>query len=73
MYIIKFITIHYKPSALGNIIHSILNYKLLRPVSNLLLPKEHKQAKRANSRKKKRKVSKALKNELFTIYFSIIS
>ena len=40
MCIIK--TIRYKLSALGNIIHSIFNYKLMRPVSNLRLPKEQK-------------------------------
>ena len=69
---IKFNTIHQKLTALGNIFHSILNYKLMRPVSNLLLPEEHKQAKTANSRKKMRKVSKAIKNKLFTKYFSVI-
>ena len=45
MYIIKFKTIRYKLTASGNINHSVLNYKLMRPVSNLLLPKEHKQEK----------------------------
>ena len=40
MFIINFKTIHYELSASGNIIHSIVNYKLMRPVSNLRLPKE---------------------------------
>ena len=43
MFIIKFKTIRYKLTASGNIIHSILNYKPVRPVSNLRLPKEQKQ------------------------------
>ena len=38
--IITFKTFHYKLTALGNIVHSILNYKLMRPVSILRLPKE---------------------------------
>ena len=33
--IINFQTIRYKLTALGNIIHSIINYKLMRPVSDL--------------------------------------
>ena len=33
--IINFKTIRYKLTALGNIIHSILNYRLMRPVSVL--------------------------------------
>ena len=33
-------TIRYKPTALGKIIHSIANYKLMRSVSILWLPKE---------------------------------
>ena len=52
MYIINFKTIRYELTASGNTIHSILNYKLMRPISNLGLPKEQKQAKTANSRKK---------------------
>ena len=52
MYIINFKTICYKLNASGKIIHSILNYKLKRPVSNLRLPKEQKPAKTANLRKK---------------------
>ena len=44
MYIINFKTIRYKLSALGNTIHSIFNYKLLRPVCKLRLPKEKKTA-----------------------------
>ena len=42
MYIINFKTIRYKLSASGNIIHSVFNYKFMRPVSNLRLPKEQK-------------------------------
>ena len=49
MYIINFKTKGYEPTASGNIIISILNYKL---VSNLRLPKEQKHAKTAISRKK---------------------
>ena len=52
MYIINFKTIRYELTPLGNIIHSILNYKFMRLVSNLGLRKEQKQAKTANSRKK---------------------
>ena len=51
MYIINFKTIRYELTASGNISHSILNYKLMRNVSNLGLPKKQKQAKTANSRK----------------------
>ena len=40
MYILNFKTIRYKLSAPGNINHSIFNYKLMRPVSNLRQPKE---------------------------------
>ena len=43
MFMINFKTIRYKKTALGNIIHSTLNYKPMRPVSNLRLPKEQKQ------------------------------
>ena len=38
--IINFITIPYKLTALGKIIHSIPNYRLMKPASILLLPKE---------------------------------
>ena len=56
----------YKVTVLGNIIQSVLNYSLMRPVSNLRLPKEQKkQAKTANSKKTVREVSKSLKIELF--------
>ena len=40
MFIMNFKTIRYKLTASGYIIHSILNYKPMRPVSNLRLPKE---------------------------------
>ena len=43
MFIINFKIIRYKLAASGNINHSILNYKPMRPVSNLRLPKEQKQ------------------------------
>ena len=43
MFIINYKSIRYKLTASGNIIHSILNYKPIRPVSNLRLPKEQKQ------------------------------
>ena len=39
----NFKIIRYKLTALGNINHSILNYKAMRPVINLRLPKEQKQ------------------------------
>ena len=38
--ITNFKTIRYKLTAVGNIIHSIFNYKLLRPVNKLRLHKE---------------------------------
>ena len=46
-YIINIKTIRYKLAASSNIIHSTLNYKLMRPVSNLRLPNEQKQPKTA--------------------------
>ena len=52
MYIINFKTIHDKLIASGNTVHSICNYKLMTLFSKLPLPKEQKQAKTANSRKK---------------------
>ena len=48
---ISFNTIRRKLTASGNINHSILTYKLMRPVSFLLLPKElKKKQKTANSK-----------------------
>ena len=44
--------IRYKLTASGKVNHSILNYRFMRPVSNLRLPKEQEQAKTAISRKK---------------------
>ena len=62
----------YEQTASGNIINSILNYKLKRFVSSLRLPKEQKQAKTAISRKKiERENCRRQKNELFTKYFSM--
>ena len=43
MFTINIKTIRYKLTASGNINHSILNYKPMRPVINLRLPKEQKQ------------------------------
>ena len=43
MFIINFITICYKLTGSGNINHSIINYKPMRPVINLRLPKEQEQ------------------------------
>ena len=43
MFTINFKTIRYKLTASVNINHSILNYKPMRPVINLRLPKEQKQ------------------------------
>ena len=43
MYIIKsFKIIRYQLTASGNIIHSIRNYKIMRAISILRLPKEFK-------------------------------
>ena len=60
----------YKLTASDNIIYSILNYKLKRPVSFLRLPKEQKQ--QIQEKNWLRKVSKAL-NELFTKFFSMFN
>ena len=54
MYIINFKTIRYELTASGNIIQLFVNYKPMRLVRSLGLPKEQKQAKTANSRKNKR-------------------
>ena len=54
MYIINFKTIRYKLSASGDITHSIFNYKLMRPVSNLRLPKEQKKKQEKNCKFKKK-------------------
>ena len=54
MYIKNVKTIRHKISALGKIIHSIFYYQLMRPVSNLRLPKEQKTRTSSNSRKKLR-------------------
>ena len=43
LFSINFKTIRYKLTASGNINHSTLNYKPMRPVINLRLPKEQKQ------------------------------
>ena len=47
--IMNFETIRYKPTALGNIIQSMVNYEFMSALSILRLPKE-KRAKTANSR-----------------------
>ena len=52
MYIINFKTNHFKQTASSNIVHSVLNYKLMRPVSKIQLPKEQKQAKQQIHEKK---------------------
>ena len=52
-YIIIFNTFRYKLSASGNVIYSIFNYKLMRPVSNLRLPKEQKKTEKNSKFKKK--------------------
>ena len=71
MYIINFLTIHYKLKVLGNIIHSIFNYKLKPPVSNLRLPKEQKTRRHQTQEKIwAKKVSKALKSEFFNKNFA---
>ena len=62
MYIINFKTTGYELTALGNIINSILNYKLKRLVSNLRLPKnKNMQKQQFQEINWARKVSKALK------------
>ena len=43
MFIINFKTIRYNLTASGNLNHSILNYKPMRPVINLRLHKKQKQ------------------------------
>ena len=43
MFIINSMTIRYKLAASVKINHSILNYKLMRPVISLRLPKKQKQ------------------------------
>ena len=53
MFVLNFKTIHYKLTAWGNIIHLILNYKPMRPVSNLRLPKEQKQQIQENNEREK--------------------
>ena len=62
MYIINIKTIRYKPSASGNIIPSIFNYKLMRPANNLRLPTEQKNRKKQQIQEKNwsREVSKTL-------------
>ena len=62
MFIINFKTIRYKMTASGNINHSILKYKPMRPVINLWLPEEQKQQ---IQEKIEREVSKALKKWTF--------
>ena len=64
MFIITFKTIRYKLTASGNIIHSILNYKPMRPMSNLRLPK----GQTANSRKKlSEKSVESIKKKKFSL------
>ena len=73
MYIINFKTNCYKLTASGNVIHSILNYKLLRPAGNLRLPKNKN---RQNSKLKKKFSGKSvedIKNRTFYNYFSIFN
>ena len=67
MYIINLKTKGYELTALGNIINSILNYKLKRLVINLRLPKEQKQAKTAIA-----KSVEGIKNSPFTKIFFYI-
>ena len=40
MSIINFKTVHFQLSASGNLVHSIRHYKVMRPDSNLRLPKK---------------------------------
>ena len=70
MFIINFKTIRYKLTALGKIIHSILNDKPMRPLSNLRLPKEQKQQIQEKIEQEK---SQALKNEHFAKNSSIFN
>ena len=64
--IINIKTIHYKLTATGNIIHSILNYKSGQQFT-ALTTEQKKSANIANSRKKMREKSfEGNKNELFS-------
>ena len=49
-------TIRYKLSASVNIIHSIFNYKLMRPVSTLRLPKENRQKQQIRKKESEKSV-----------------
>ena len=69
MFIINFKTIPYKLTTSGNINNSILNYKPMRPVINLRLPKEQKQ--QIQEKIEREKCRRHEKNELFTENFSI--
>ena len=64
---INFKTICSKLTALGNIIHSILIHKLMKPVSYLLLPKERKTQKKNKFKNKKseKSVKANEKNDIF--------
>ena len=71
-YVINFKTKGYKlTNWFGNVNNSILNFKFKRLVSNLKLPKEQKQ--QFQEKNWVRKVSKALKNELFTRNFPMFN
>ena len=49
--IINFMTIRYKLAASSNITHSMLNYKLMRPIGILQLHKEKKAGKNSKCKK----------------------
>ena len=72
MFIINFKTIRYKLTASGNINHSILNYKPMRPVINLWLPKEQKQQNQEKLSEKSVEGIKKMKFSLKTLPLPII-
>ena len=73
IFIINITTIRYKLTASCDINHSILNYKPMRPVINLRLPKEQKQQTQEKLSEKSvegiKKMNFSLKTLLFTIIF----
>ena len=72
MFIIIFKTIRYKLTASGNINHSILKYKPMRPVISLWLPEEQKQQIQEKIEREVSKALKKMKNSSFPITFKSI-
>ena len=65
------LNIHNKLINLDNTIHSILNYKLMGPASNLRLPKEKKEAKQQVQQKLSKKSVEA--NEKWTFLYILFN